>query len=226
MNLQLGAEIAALPSIQALPHRKQFFCLGYIAHQNGAKAVEDAGYKIGIGRSQASTQAGRLLRNADVALAVREGLALKWQAGVMSASEVLTRLSRISQHDHRKVMRAAVLDTTLQNLDDDTAEAVQGVKIRKEFDKHGAVKAETTEYKIASKVSALELMARYHRLLQMDTTAADFGSAFADAMDRAQNRSRLRDAAAGATDAIITPAANAASDSSSGSGDAFAKGAA
>lgn len=204
MDTETAAEIASLPSIQALPLRKRFFALAYIRSQNGARSAEEAGYKPGKkAGAQLSVQAGRLLRDETVALAVREGLALKWRALVMQPDEVLARVARIARHDHREVMRLAQSDSSLASLDDDTAEALQGVKIRREVDKHGNVKAETVEYRTASKLQALELLAKYHRLLQPDVAGGDLGVAFAEAMDRASRRAALRDAAAGAEDAIV-----------------------
>lgn len=200
MDTETAAEIASLPSIQALPLRKRFFALAYIRSQNGARSAEEAGYKPGKkAGAQLSVQAGRLLRDETVALAVREGLALKWRALVMQPDEVLARIARIARHDHRRVEQAS----SLADLDDDTAEAVQGIKRRIEYDKHGERKAETIEIKVASKLGALELLAKYHRLLQPDVTGGDLGVAFAEAMDRASRRAALRDAAAGAEDAIV-----------------------
>lgn len=200
MDIETAAEIAALPSIQALPLRKRFFALAYIRSQNGARSAEEAGYKPGKkAGAQLSVQAGRLLRDETVALAVREGLALKWRALVMQPDEVLARVARIARHDHRRVEQAS----SLADLDDDTAEAVQGIKRRIEYDKHGERKAETIEIKVASKLQALELLAKYHRLLQPDVAGGDLGVAFAEAMDRASRRAALRDAAAGAEDAIV-----------------------
>lgn len=206
MDTQVAAEIAALPSIQALPLRKRFFALSYIRCQNGAKACREAGYKVNTkSDSQLSTQAGLLLRKTEVDLAVREGLTLKWRALQMGPDEVLARAARIARHDHRKVIEEASTKRDLRDLDDDTAEALQGVKIRREIDKHGNVKAETVEYKVASKLGAIELLAKYHRLLQPDSAAGDFGATFADAMERAGRKASLRDSAAGAEDAIINP---------------------
>ena len=201
MNVETAAEIASLPSIQALPLRKRFFALAYVRSQNGAGAAEEAGYKPGKkAGAQLSVQAGRLLRDETVASAVREGLALKWNALVMQPNEVLARIARIARHDHRKVEQAS----SLADLDDDTAEAVQGIKRRVEYDKHGARKAETIEIKVASKLGALEILAKYHRLLQPDQTAGDLGAAFADAMERAGRRASLRDSTADAEDAIVS----------------------
>lgn len=208
MDIETAAEIAALPSIQALPLRKRFFAMAYIGNGgNASQAAIDAGYKPDRTErtkgSQIAGTGGRLLRDPQVALAVREGLALKWRALVMQPDEVLARVARIARHDHRALLRVAQSDPTLASLDDSHAEALQGVKIRREIDKHGAVKAETVEYRVASKLQALELLAKYHRLLQPDVAGGDLGVAFAEAMDRAARRAALRDAAAGAEDAIV-----------------------
>lgn len=132
--------------------------------------------------------------------AVREGREIMWRSLAMGPGEVLARLARIARHDHRKVLGS--LDLT--SLDDDTAEALSGVKRREEVDKQGVVKARTIEVRVASKVQALEVLAKYHRLLQPDQTAGDFGLTFADAMERAGRRAGLRDSAANAEDAIVS----------------------
>jgi phage terminase small subunit len=204
MDVETAAQIAALPSVQALPVRKRLFALSYIVSSNGAKACRDAGYKENPKHDQQlSRQAGRLLGDGAVAAAVREGQAIRWRALQMSADEVLARASRIARHDHRKVIEQASKSRDLAALDDDTAEALQGVKVRRELDKHGNVKAETVEYKVASKLGAIELLAKYHRLLANDASVGDFGQAFADAMERAGNRASLRASANAAEDAII-----------------------
>jgi hypothetical protein len=110
--------------------------------------------------------------------------------------------------------------SALATIDDDTAEALGGVKIRVEKDKHGAVKAETVEIKQASKIAAIELLAKYHRLLQADVSADDFGVCFAQAMERAARRASMRDAAEQADDAVVVERSAVAS----GAGDAFADG--
>lgn len=221
-----AAEIAALPSMQALPLKRRFFAMRYVNTQNGADACRQAGYKENPRHDQQiSVTARRLLGDAAVALAVREGLAVKWRALAIGADEVIARASRIARHDHRKLLHAAQASTMLESLDDDTAEALQGVRVRREVDKHGALKAETIEYRVASKLGALELLARYHRLLSVDATVADFGLSFADAMERAGRRAVLRDQAAGAPDAIVSDAGQAdTSGAASAAAEDFARG--
>lgn len=204
MNVQVAADILALPSVQALPIKRRFFALSYIHSQDGQKAIEEAGYKPSLKRgalqSSASGRAGRMLRDGKVALAVREGIDLKWRSLAMGPGEVLARIARIARFDQRKL--EGVSDLSL--LDDDTAEALQGVKRREEIDKNGRVTGRTTEVKIASKLSALETLAKYHRLLSVDSTVGDLGSVFAEAMDRAGRRDALRASAGGAVDAIVS----------------------
>lgn len=224
--------ILALPSVQALPPRRREFVLAYIRTQNASAAARAAGYRDNPRHSQQIARAGgRLLADCAVSAAVREGLAIRWRALLIGPDELLARASRIARHDHRRLLQAAAADPTLSTLDDDTAEALAGVKVRREVDKHGAVKAETVEYRTASKLQAIELMARVHRLIGADPTAGDVGAAFADAMARAAHRAALRDAAAGADDARViehadAPALQSSSDRvSSAAADQFAEGA-
>lgn len=80
----------------------------------------------------------------------------------VTQERVLTEIGRIAFFDARKLLDADGRPLPIDKLDDDTAAAIAGVKVRRVLDegKDGEV-ATITEYKIADKNSSLEKLMRY-----------------------------------------------------------------
>ncbi|MDF0750289.1 terminase small subunit [Marinobacter sp. 71-i] len=84
------------------------------------------------------------------------------EAADITQDRVLREVARIGLFDGRKLFRADGNPIPIHELDDDTAAAIAGVKVRREMSHEGDEELSTViEYKIADKNSALEKLMKY-----------------------------------------------------------------
>lgn len=84
------------------------------------------------------------------------------EAADITQDRVLREIGRIGLFDGRKLFRADGNPIPIHELDDDTAAAIAGVKVRREMSSDGDEELSTViEYKIADKNSALEKLMKY-----------------------------------------------------------------
>jgi phage terminase small subunit len=80
----------------------------------------------------------------------------------ITQARVLKEVARIGLFDGRKLFRADGDPIPIHELDDDTAAAIAGVKVRREMSgEDGGELSTVIEYKIADKNSALEKLMKY-----------------------------------------------------------------
>lgn len=137
-----------------LTPRQEAFCREYVVDFNGAQAAIRAGYSS-VG---ASTQALRLLANAEVSRRVAEFRARITNRLEVSAERVLQEYARLAFCDPRKAFDENGNLRPIHALDDDTAAAIAGMEV--EF-KPGTDGYRVAKIKLAPKVPALEGLAKH-----------------------------------------------------------------
>jgi len=107
-----------------LTPRQAAFVAEYLIDRNGTQAAIRAGYSP----KTASSQAERLLRNAEVARAVAAGTAKIADKLEITAERVLRERARIAFADPRKIMHADGRIKLPNELDEETAAAIVSFK--------------------------------------------------------------------------------------------------
>lgn len=141
------------------------FCREYIVDLNATQAYIRAGYS----KERAGANASRLMSNERIqALVARfaRDRALRTQT---EADQVISQAARIAMGDIRRIFTSAGGLRRVEDLDDDTAAAVQSVKVSKrpsgEYDDDGnPIYEDVVEYRMADKRGALDLLGKHMAL--------------------------------------------------------------
>jgi hypothetical protein len=151
-------------SIAANSARRQRFAIEYC--RNGFRGAP-AAVKVGYSTKGARQIASKLLRMTDVQEHVRRLAADKLKRGQMAAEEVIARVAAVARADVRQLFDDQGVPLPIDQLDDDIAMAVRKVSITKRSSSKGDQSDETdsTTIELESRVPALQIMARYHRII-------------------------------------------------------------
>lgn len=133
-----------------------------ISKFNASDAYVRAGFK------PSRHNAARLITRDNVATAIAERLGSRLRTLQMDGDEALEGISRIARADVRKVLTEAGDVRPIHELDDDTADAIQSIKVVERrvpdgVDEHGKIKYEveyTKEFKFYDKLDARKTMAK------------------------------------------------------------------
>lgn len=134
------------------------FCLEYLKDKNGTKAAIRAGYA----KSGASTEAFRLLRNAEIRQFIRSAIEEQEARVKVDADRVINELSRIAFFDASILEDIANGKLALSELSADERAAISEYsKTRNEFGVQVKIKAHP-------KIKALEILAKHFNLFKED----------------------------------------------------------
>ncbi len=113
-----------------------------------------------------------MLSNADVRGIIKSRKRYQTRKAEISAERVLKEWARIAFADPRGLFESNGLPRSPCALDDDMAAAVESIEVRIAKNNHSAT---VKKYKLASKMSALDCLARYLGMLDGKDTIADEG---------------------------------------------------
>lgn len=160
------------------------FVQQYLVDKNATQAAIRAGFSA----KTASSAGERLLRNVEVAEAIKRGMAdIAGRLGI-TAERVLLERSRLAFFDVRKLFRDDGSPKPVNELDDDTAAAIAGLEVVEVWEGSGEIRrfvGYLKKYKLASKDPNLSALDKYFGLnekairypLPAIETAADFAQA-------------------------------------------------
>lgn len=149
-----------------LNHLQSMFVREYLIDLNATAAYKRAGYS-GAG-NVAESAAARLLRNVQVASAIKNAMDSRASKLELTAERVLQEVARIAFFDVRKVYDAAGNLKAPGDWDDDIAAAMAGLDVTEEFTGKGEARESsgfTKKVKAWDKVSALTLAMRHKGML-------------------------------------------------------------
>lgn len=138
------------------------FVAEYLVDLNATRAAIRAGYR----RRNADVTGSRLLRNARVAAAVSEAAEPKLRRLEFDADCVLQEAAKIAFGDIRKLFDAHGSLRPVHVLDDVTAAAVASFEVQSRRLGKGRPCMTVTKVRVADRLRALELLARYFGLLR------------------------------------------------------------
>lgn len=145
-----------------LTPKQERFVAEYLANGlNATSAYIAAGYS----EKGATAGASNLLSNAKVQAKVAEKLAKVANKLELTAEMVLAEIRKVAMFDPRNAFNKDGSPKQIHELDDDTAAAVAGLEV---FDGQGDQKhayGPTRRVKLADKLKALELLAKYFKML-------------------------------------------------------------
>lgn len=141
------------------------FCREYLVDRNATQAYIRAGYS----EDGASQNSSRLMGNDDIAALISRFEADRAIRTQTDADQVISQLARLGFSDIRKIFSPTGEMLRVEELDDDTAAAIQSIKVTKrlsgELDSEDRPMYEdVVEYRLADKRGALELIGKNHKL--------------------------------------------------------------
>lgn len=156
---------SAAPATKALNPKQERFVAEYLVDLNATQAAIRAGYSP----KTAKEQGARLLTNAHIQQAVQERRQQHQANTGLTVERVLLEAMRLAFFDIRKLTDAEGNPIPINQLDDDTAAAIQGLELATERsrDEDGSVTV-VRKYKIADKNAALERLFKHLGLFQKD----------------------------------------------------------
>ena len=144
--------------------RQVRFCREYLIDRNATQAYIRAGYSED-GASQSSV---RLLRNVKIEALISRFERDRALRTTTEADQVVSQLARLGFSDIRKICDSNGNLKRIEDLDDDTAAAIQSVKVTRRLapdsDRENPEYEEVVEYKLADKKAPLELIGKNHKL--------------------------------------------------------------
>lgn len=151
---------------------QELFAQHVAAGKSQAEAYRNAYPKSGTWKDEAVwVAASKLMANAKVSVRVKE-LQEKHAAKFdITAERVLLEIARIAFFDPRKLYYPDGSPIPINLLDDDTAAALAGLDIHEEYEGTGKDRkfiGYTKKYKVSEKNAALEKLAKYRGLYELD----------------------------------------------------------
>lgn len=156
---------------KGLNYQQRLFAAEYLKDRNGTQAAIRAGYSA----KTAYSIAEQLLRKPEIQASI-EAVVMKAEQKVgLSIERTLLEVARIAYFDPRKLLDSTGRPRPLQDLDDDTAAAIAGMKVTDKFerDEDGeGTKSTITEYKLADKNAALDKAMKHFGQYKRDNEQA------------------------------------------------------
>lgn len=148
-----------------LTKKQQVFVAHYLVDLDAKSAAIAAGYS----EKTAESQGSQLLKNPKVAEEISRKLAPTFKKLDISVERTLNEVGRIAFLDPRKFYRDDGSLKAVPELEDDVAGALAGMDVEEAFEHFGKGQAkpigELKKIKFWSKVDALTLLMKYHKLL-------------------------------------------------------------
>ena len=157
---------SAAPKVARPLNEKQVrFVREYLVDLNATQAAIRAGYSP----RTASEQSFELLRKPQIAAEVEKQRHLHAKNTGLSVERLLAEAMRLAFFDIRKLTDAEGNPIPINELDDDTAAAIQGLELATERsrDEEGSITV-VRKYKIADKNAAIERLFKHMGLFQKD----------------------------------------------------------
>ena len=150
---------------KALNPKQERFVAEYLVDLNATQAAIRAGYSP----KTAGVQGFDLLKKPEIAAAIESLRNEHAKNTGLTVERVLTEAMRLAFFDIRKLTDAEGNPIPINQLDDDTAAAIQGLELATERsrDEDGSVTV-VRKYKIADKNAAVERLFKYLGLFQKD----------------------------------------------------------
>lgn len=172
----------------ALNKKRRVFGDEYLKDLNGTQAAIRAGYS----ERTANEQAARLLADVSVQEYISIRMKKREERTEITQDRVLQEYARIAFLDPRKLLDNTGRPLPLQELDDDTARAIAGLKVSDKYtpssEEGGDDNVSTVlEYKLVDKKGALDSVARHLGMFN-DKLNINVTDALADRLSRAKGK--------------------------------------
>ena len=156
---------SAASTAKALNPKQQQFVAEYLVDLNATQAAIRAGYSP----KTAGVQGFDLLRKPEIAAAIESLRNEHAKNTGLTVERVLTEAMRLAFFDIRKLTDAEGNPIPINQLDDDTAAAIQGLELATERSRdEDGLGTLVRKYKIADKNAALERLFKHLGLFQKD----------------------------------------------------------
>ena len=165
---------SAASTATVLTPKQERFVAEYLVDLNAAQAAIRAGYS----HKTAKEQGARLLTNAHIQRAGHERRKEHQANTGLTVERVLTEAMRLAFFDIRKLTDAEGNPIPINQLDDDTAAAIQGLELATERSRgEDPVETVVRKYKVADKNAAIERLFKHLGLFEKDNKQSNPGDA-------------------------------------------------
>jgi len=168
----------------ALTPKQAAFVREYLVDLNATQAAIRAGYSA----KTASRIGPELLGKTCVQDAIAVGIKARSERVEITADQVLKEYARIALFDPRKLFGADGALLAIIDIDDDTAAAIAGIEVMSVGNADGVGKV--IKIRLASKVAALDSVARHLGMFAKDSLNVNFSTDLAERVARAKARKR------------------------------------
>lgn len=172
-----------------LTPRQRFFVLEYLKDRNATQAYIRAGYAA----EDADVSGPRLLGDAGVAREIAAGLARMALKVETKAEDVLKALVELSEVDIADAYDDQGMLLPLREMPVSVRKAIAGVETSELWGADGdggrAVVGEIRKVKFIERTKALEMLAKFHKLL-IDRLEVKVDGSFADMLKKARTRAK------------------------------------
>lgn len=147
-----------------LTPKERLFIAEYLKDKNGSRAAIAAGYK----KAGAAVTASKLIRKPNVAEAINASLTQIIEKAELTAAEVLAEIRKLAFADVTDAFDENGELKNLKTLPEDVRKALSSVETDELFEGFGKEREKigvTRKVKFADKVRALEMLAKYFKLL-------------------------------------------------------------
>jgi phage terminase small subunit len=158
----------------SLNDRQSRFVDEYLIDLNATQAAIRAGYS----QKTAGVQAFHLLKNPKIAAQIEKRRQIVSEKAGLTFERLMQEAMRLAFFDIRKLVDKDGRPLPLNELDDDTAAAIQGLDVATVGNNDVGV-GEVLKYKIADKNSAIERLFKHMGLFKKDNEQANPGDAMA-----------------------------------------------
>ena len=166
-------ERIAFDTPSGLTNKQERFAIEYVKTGNASEAYRIAYDASGMKDETIWPAASRLLADCKVAARVGELRKQAADSAMMTSADVLREAMRLARFDIRKLYRDDGSPIPIQELDDETAAAVQAVETLEVYEYDTEAKQKvfvgyTKKYKVADKNAALEKLFKHFGLYEKD----------------------------------------------------------
>lgn len=169
-----SAESTSTPTGKALTDRQMLFVEHYVQSLNAKQSAIKAGYS----EKTAEQQGYQLLQKPSVQAAISEISEKRSKAIGLTTERLLQEAMRLAFFDIRKLVDKDGNPLPLNQLDDDTAAAIQGLDVATVGNADIGV-GQVLKYKIADKNAAIERLFKHKGLFKADNEQNNPGDAMA-----------------------------------------------
>jgi phage terminase small subunit len=169
----------ARPDDVALNARQRLFVAEYLKDKNATQAAIRTGYSARSAKSIATENLSKPAIRSAIDRCEAHEIARVQEATGITLERTLTELGRTAFYDVRKLFHEDGSPKAIQDLDDETASAVEGIEVVEQFAGSGQERQHTgtiRRYKLAKRTTSLDMILKHLNAYKANEEARGAGA--------------------------------------------------